>query len=425
MSKHKILYLLSSLVITCIFLSANIISLGAVDLPILDVNSAIVIDANSGSILFGENEHEQFGLASITKLMTVYVFAEEAQEQGIKLDDTYYISERAALLKTFDPDISGVWYYEGEPITVRELLNLALIYSDNGAAIQLAEIASGTEAKHVEKMNAQAKEWGMDETIFYNASGLTMLDYGDIIIEGTEVTDYNVSSSADIATMAMHIIQEYPQILDITSKTEYTHNAEILPSWNLMLDGSVFEYPGVIGLKTGSSDEAKYCFTGYYADDENQFITVVLGANDTNARFTETAKLLDYAKKVDTTELISADESFNIDINGDKEGVIALHPLSSLYTSTEEKVQIYLESIVFNESYFKEDVLVENIPSGSVICTLNFKILNDSQVGYSSGKTGYIQVPLVSDVDIEVVGTIGRYYQKIESFFKDLGNEMI
>ncbi len=407
--------------ITIFYTPLSILQLRAVEKPYIDGSSAVIIDAKTGSVLFGQDEHEQFGIASITKLMTVYVFLKEAEEQGIKLDDVYNISYRASVLRTFDVNISGVYFYEGQQVTVEELLNLALVYSDNGAAVELAEIASGTEKEHVEKMNKQAEQWGMEETIFYNASGLTMYDYGTIQVEGTSSSDYNVSSSADVATMAYHIIQDYPEVLDITSKNTYHFNNEDLPTWNLMLPDMIQEYPGVSGLKTGSSDEAHYCFTAFFEDEDQSYITVVLGTPDDNARFTETSKLLDYIKKIDLVSLIDQNYEFTYNINGDKDGDIILHPNNSLLMSSEDDVQIQLQNIKFNSQYFDDnEYLIADIPKEEVVMTLEFKVLNDSEIGFSKDEPGTIDIDLISNSNINKLGFFGETIHNIIGFFLDL-----
>ncbi len=406
------------------------ISLNAVDAPVMYTDASILIDGDSGSILFADNEHEQLGLASITKIMTVYVFLEEAKEQGIALDDVFYISERVAYISSYGiaSGASGVGIVEGQEFTVSELLDLALVYSDNAIAIELAEIASGTEEEHVNKMNEQAKEWNLNETHFYNASGLTMVDYGEEMVLGTKSTDYNVSSAADVAAMSYNIVKEYPEILSITSQEYITYVAPWaeyeLKNYNLMLPGFLYEYDNVIGLKTGSSIEAGKCFTAYYDDGENSYIAVVLGAEDEADRFNETAKILDYGKKIELQNIVSETDVIDVDVDGDNKGVISLHPSKDFKISTSQVIQVQLDQVIYNESYFENNRLISDIPIGETVYTLKFKVLNGESIGYSDGDIDYINIDLISDAVIKQQGLIGQSLEKTKDFFIELKNRM-
>jgi len=129
-----------SLFLVFFFFSTSIINVSAA-YPVVDANASILVDFESGSVLYQDNIDEQMGIASITKVMSVYVFLEEMEKQGITLENEVIISERVSMLKYQSPDISGVYYEESEIVTVEELVTLSLVYSDNSAVIQLAELA--------------------------------------------------------------------------------------------------------------------------------------------------------------------------------------------------------------------------------------------------------------------------------------------
>ncbi len=403
----------------------NPMILSATEEPIIYADASLIIDAETGSVLYGENQYEQLGIASITKLMTVYVFLEEAKAQELSLDDTYPIGARSASLVRNNTELSGVPFNEGEIHSIQELLELAIIYSDNGAAIELAVIVSGTEQEHVNKMNEQAKAWGMEETVFYNVTGLTNVDYADVIIPGADPDAYNVSSATDVATMDYYIIKEYPQILKVTSQPTMKYYSDTIYNWNLMLPGGSHEYEGVIGLKTGHSVEAKYCFTSYYTLDDKSYITVVLGADSTDERFSETAKLLDYVNLLEFETAITTDATYEINLKGDHGGAKSVHPQMNLIKTTDQNLQLVLNSITYNDKYFDNDTLIKEIPAGEVVATANFIIINDEEVGYVFDDAKELNIPLVSDDNIKIQNMLERSITRVYNFFVDFSHQVI
>lgn len=395
-------------------------------LPTIDADEAIVVNANDGSVVYSKNADEVHGIASITKLMTAYVAVKKAESQGIKFTDSFPMTYRASALKGVSSDASGVWYNEGQERTFKQILDFALIYSDNGAAIELAELTSGTEEKHVEDMNKQAEAWGLDKTKFYNVSGLTMKDYGPLQLENSNPNDYNVSTARQLAKMVFEIYHEYPEILDITSQSYIEYNGETLPSYNLMLPELNHEYKGVKGLKTGSSDEAGYCFAGFYdGGDDKQYITVVLGAKDTDDRFNQTAVLLDWVQTQKFKKIYTEENVIDFNIDGDFAKNIKVHPMDSLETLYDDSVNVYLEEIDYNDKYFNNGKLKQDIPAGERIFSARLKVITDNTKASSiSDEAGYITIPFDSDSDIKYQGkiidqTLG-FLSYFESFVKSV-----
>lgn len=385
----------------------SVIPISASEAPVLSADASILIDADNGSILYESNANEVHGIASITKVMSVYVALEEMKEQDLSLDSIATISKRATKLKENGTDISGGTYSVGEELTYEELIDLSLIYSDNTAVIALGENLSGSEKEHVAKMNAQAKAWGMESTTFYNVSGLTMYDYGDIAVEGTKSTDYNTSTAREVALMAKNVIAAYPELLEVTAQPSIDLHGETLYSWNLMLPEGTHAYEGVTGLKTGHSDEAGYGFLGYYTSKDKHYISVVLGADDMDARFTETAKLYTWIDKQDVKNVYSPEDQFSWNIDGAMNGEISLHPKSSLDTVSESGVNMFLESVEYNETYFTNARMVKDVPAGEIILTLNFKKLDENNSAATINDVDdYIGIELVSDKDINYEGKL-------------------
>jgi len=166
------------------------------------------------------------------------------------------------------------------------LYNAAFIQSANDAAVMLAETVAGSEATFVEKMNEAAKQFGMNDTEYANASGL---DAVDATLPGT-----NLMTATDIALLIIRYIKDYPDVLDVTSKTKMRLNGEVLNNSNKMLSKKKFSYDGMRGMKTGMTDLAGYCFASVTTRDNMTLVTVVMRTDSDQARFKETKKLLDY-----------------------------------------------------------------------------------------------------------------------------------
>ena len=183
--------------------------------------------------------------------------------------------------------------------TVKQLLDATLISSANSASIALAEEIGGTESKFVDMMKAQLKDWGITDAKIVNASGLNNSYLGDNIYPGSKSDEENTMSAKDVAIIAQHVVKEYPEILDITKKTEADFDGvNKLKTFNYMLKGQPSYRKGVDGLKTGTTDLAGASFVAHSNESGMSIITVILNADNTDtddyARFTATNDLLNY-----------------------------------------------------------------------------------------------------------------------------------
>lgn len=270
--------------------------------PILSAKSAIVVDLKNGMILYEKNIHEILPIASLTKLMTAILVLEENE-----LDETATISQHSVRTPG-----SKIWMYEGEQLSVQDLLYASLINSANDAATALAEHNSGNIETFVEKMNLRAKELGLHSTKFFNPTGLDEYAENSTTIaqedgdseeendstppaspENSETTLNNQSSAFDLAMLARFaygksfirkaaIIREhiiYARNLNVEHKLENT---------NRLLN----TYLNVLGLKTGTTDTAGQCLIAIIRNENNKdILTVVLGSKD---RYEDTKMLADW-----------------------------------------------------------------------------------------------------------------------------------
>lgn len=238
--------------------------------PVIEAQAAIIVDFDSGTVLYEKNPDTKLQIASITKLMTVIIALEEGD-----LDDIVYVSTNAA-----QTEGSKVWLYGGEEITLRNLLFAVLIHSGNDAAVAIAEHISGDVPTFVQKMNDKTKKIGLYSTHYENPIGFDALE--------------NYSTVHDLALLARYayrkpFIRNAVVIPSMTISSVDGSLSHDLESTNELLDG----FLTVLGLKTGHTELAGLCFVSIIENDnDNKIITVVLNSP---ARFTETKKLASWA----------------------------------------------------------------------------------------------------------------------------------
>lgn len=242
----------------------------------IEVNSqsAVLMEAESGKIIFAKNENKAMAPASVTKIMTLLLIMEAIAEERISLDSSVPISAYAASMGG-----SQVFLKEGENMTVRDLIKCTVIASANDAAVALSEYVYGSEAAFVKAMNEKAKILGMENTNFENTTGLD------------DTTVNHVTSARDIAIMSQALLK-HPLIFEYSSLWQDSiRNGEfVLTNTNRL----VRYYDGCTGLKTGSTDKAGYCISATAERDGMKLIAVVMGAQTRDERNTIARALLDY-----------------------------------------------------------------------------------------------------------------------------------
>ena len=245
-------------------------ALGQFDVP---CRAAILIDQESGTVLYEKEADTQMPIASITKVMTLLLVMEALDNGRFTLDDTVPISEHA-----YSMGGSQIWLEPGETFTVDEMLRAVCVASANDAAVALAEMVGGSEPVFVEQMNQKAAQLGMTNTHFQNACGLDE--------EG------HLSTARDVAIMSREILNHHPKILEYTGIwTDSLRNGETqLVNTNKLLR----RYQGITGLKTGTTGKAGVCLSASATRDGLSLIAVVLGSSSSAERFDAATTLLDY-----------------------------------------------------------------------------------------------------------------------------------
>ncbi|WP_374719757.1 D-alanyl-D-alanine carboxypeptidase family protein [Parageobacillus toebii] len=241
-----------------------------------DAKSAILIERDTGTVLYEKNAHEKLPPASMTKIMTMLLIMEAIDKGELSYKEKVRASEYAASMGG-----SQIFLEPGEEMTVDELLRGIAIGSGNDASVAMAERIAGSEEAFVEMMNKKAKELGLKNTSFQNATGLPA--------EG------HYSSAYDMAMMARELLK-YEDITKYTGMYEdYLRENTDKKFWLVNTNRLVKFYPGVDGLKTGFTSEAKYCLTATAKKNGMRVIAVVFGASTPKDRNAQITKMLDYA----------------------------------------------------------------------------------------------------------------------------------
>ena len=234
--------------------------------------SAILLEADTGTILYEKNSHEQLRPASVTKVMTLLLIMEAIDSGKISLDDMVGCSERARKMGG-----SQIWLNETEELSVNDMLKAICVVSANDCCVAMSEFIAGSEEMFVDMMNKRAKELGMNDTNFANCHGLD--------------TDNHLTSAHDIGVMSRELIK-HEKILEYSSiwmdslrdgKSELVNTNKLIRF-----------YDGANGLKTGSTSLAKYNLSATAKRNDMQLIGVVMCAPTSAERFEDAKKLLDY-----------------------------------------------------------------------------------------------------------------------------------
>lgn len=276
--------------------------------PPLEVNAeaAILVDNNSGKILYGHNIDEQLEPASMSKMMTEYLVLEHVANGVISWEETVTVSEYAGWMGVNGG--SAVYLAEGERHTVRELFSAVAVASANDAAVALAEHIGGSESAFARLMNQKAEEMGLTGTYFVNASGYPTENLDKY---QSELPGKNLMTARDTAILAWHLLNDYPEILKTSSQARLEFRpGQVHTNVNFMLPELIYGYDGVDGLKTGYTKQAGYCFTGTAEKNDIRFISVVFGTESLAVRAAETRKLLNYGfNNYERIQLIGGNES--------------------------------------------------------------------------------------------------------------------
>lgn len=355
----KIVFILISL-FSFIFIK----NVNAVEMDI-SAKSAILVDFNTGKVLYSKNENEPLAMASMTKVMSMLLIMEKIDDGSLKYDDIVEISTESSSMGG-----SQIFLNPGDKYKVIDLLKGVAMASANDAVVALAEKTYGSKEHFIEVMNKKAESLGLKNTHFVNVHGLDE--------EG------HYSSAYDMSVMARELLK-HEKILDFTRVyEEYLTKPDGSQIWLVNTNKLVRFYDGVDGLKTGFTQNAGYCLTATGKKNNLRLISVVMGEESIEKRSSDTVKLLNYGFNTFKVNLIKNKSEILGKVNvqkGKKENVdvVLVNDLIELLNASDKPSNYKFKILV--------DKITAPVKKGDVIGKV--KVLNDNGI-------------LISQVDITV-----------------------
>ena len=376
----------------------------------INAKAAILIDANTGQVLYSLDADKALPPASMTKLMTEYLVLEAISKNELTWDTKVATSAEAA---STPKDGSQIYLAQGDTHTVKELYSAMAIASANDATVALASYLGGTEADFVKKMNDKAQELGLKSAVYTSSTGLLAS---------------TVISASDLAKLARIIITTHPEFLEyssIPSQKFRARDAKPMINNNWMLESNKgiasfkkYVYDGVDGMKTGYIGEAGYCFTGTAKQGDTRFISVIMNTKFKGDRFLETAKLYNYGfQTLEKKTVVEAKSAVNtLETVKISKGVKTSLPL---ITDEDFSVRVKKGSTpvttLVRSSLPGNGELVAPIKHSQKIGTATFQF-KDEESGQVTEKT----INLIASDNVEKAGWLTLMFRGIGDFFGGL-----
>ncbi|ULL20141.1 D-alanyl-D-alanine carboxypeptidase [Paenibacillus sp. H1-7] len=382
----------------------------------LNVKSAILMDAASGQILFEDRADTPLPPASMAKMMTEYLTMEAVKSGKFSWDEMVTTSQNAA-----DVIGSGGLLALNEQVSMKDMFAAMSIYSANDASVALAEKIAGSEEEFAKMMNAKAKEFGLSEQAhFINATGLSRADMGKYAPK--ELQGETLLTARDAAIIAYNILKDHKEVLEYTSipsKKFREKDKTPMINWNWMLAGNKdninfkkYAYEGLDGLKTGSTDDAGYCFTGTAERNGMRLISVVMGTPKEPTRFEETRKVLDYGfSNFESKPILTAKQEIDsLKTVNIKKGVATQVPVvTQTGVNFVVKKGATPDQFTITAQPVEESKLVAPIKSGDVLGTVKVTYQGTEKVAN-----------LIANEDVEKGSWFRLFFRAIKNFFVDM-----
>ena len=352
--------------------------------PQLAASGYILVDATTGNIVAESNSEQRLPPASLTKMMTSYLVADEIEKGRITEEAMVNIS-----VKAWKMGGSRMYIREGTQVSVIDLLRGVIIQSGNDASVALAEFVSGNEDAFVDVMNQKAAQLGMANTHFENSTGWPA--------EG------HLTTAKDLAILARAIVNDHPTYYPIYAEKYFFFNNIRQPNRNLLL----FRDETVDGLKTGHTEEAGYCLVASSKREGTRFIAVVMGTVSEKARAAETQKLLAYGfRYYHTTALYQAGQQVSTARvwAGKTEEVTLGIPNNVVLTLPKGREQALQAQMHINEIIKAPIVVGQEL--GNLTVELDGQLL--------------VNTPIVALNAVEEAGFFARMMDTLKLFFRNL-----
>ena len=345
--------------------------------PSLNLSSYILLEANTNTVIAEFNSDNQIAPASMTKVMSAYVIADQIANGAISLDDQVLISEKA-----WRTGGSKMFIEAGKKVSVKDLLSGIVIQSGNDATIAMAEYVAGSEEGFVDFMNAYASEMGLSNSLFQNATGFSDPNH--------------FTSAKDLANLSKALINNFPDHYATYKEREFTFSGIRQLNRNKLL----WRDNSVDGVKTGHTDSAGFCLISSAKRNDMRLIAVVAGSESENERLTASQRLLEYGFRFFATQkLISKNTKVtSTKVWGGQDNEVAL--------GSQEAIHLTIPRSEFKNikaNYTFSDRIQAPIKVGQIIGSIEFTS-NDRIV---------LTAPLVAIEAVEAKGFFGRLWSRL------------
>ena len=345
--------------------------------PKLNLSSYILIEANTNTVIAEFNSDNQIAPASMTKVMSGYVIADQIANGSISLDDKVLISEKA-----WKTGGSKMFIEAGKRVSVKDLLSGIIIQSGNDATIAMAEYVAGSEEGFVDFMNAYASEMGLTNSLFQNSTGFSDPNH--------------FSSAKDLAKLTQALINNFPDHYATYKEKEFTFSGIRQLNRNKLL----WRDDSVDGVKTGHTDSAGFCLISSAQRNDMRLIAVVAGSESENERLTASQRLLEYGFRFYATQKLVSQEIkvTTAKVWGGKTNEVALGSTKDIYlTLPRSEFKNIKANYQFNNN------LQAPIEIGQMIGSIEFTS-NDRVV---------LSAPLVAIETVEAKGFFGMLWSRL------------
>jgi D-alanyl-D-alanine carboxypeptidase (penicillin-binding protein 5/6) len=345
--------------------------------PKLNLSSYILIEANTNTVIAEFNSDNQIAPASMTKVMSGYVIADQIANGSISLDDKVLISEKA-----WKTGGSKMFVEAGKRVSVKDLLSGIIIQSGNDATIAMAEYVAGSEEGFVDFMNAYASEMGLTNSLFQNSTGFSDPNH--------------FTSAKDLAKLTQALINNFPDHYATYKEKEFTFSGIRQLNRNKLL----WRDDSVDGVKTGHTDSAGFCLISSAQRNDMRLIAVVAGSESENERLIASQRLLEYGFRFYATQKLVSQEIkvTTAKVWGGKTNEVALGSAKDIYlTLPRSEFKNIKANYQFNNN------LQAPIEIGQMIGSIEFTS-NDRVV---------LSAPLVAIETVEAKGFFGMLWSRL------------
>jgi D-alanyl-D-alanine carboxypeptidase (penicillin-binding protein 5/6) len=354
--------------------------------PQINVTSYILVEPVTGKVIAEFNADDQIEPASMTKVMTGYIAADQLHRNLVRADDEVLISTKAWKMEG-----SRMFIEAGKRVSFEDLLKGIVIQSGNDASVAIAEYLGGTEEGFVDIMNAYAQSLGLNNTLFENSTGLPSSNH--------------FSSARDLSIISANLINNFPEHYALYKEKSFTFNDIRQLNRNRLL----WRDDSVDGIKTGHTESAGFCLISSAARGSMRLIAVVAGANSEDERFNASQRLLEYGFRFFVTQnlLESNEEVRSADVWGGKKDAVSLGLAKDLIVTVP---RAELPSLKIDYTF--NNNIEAPISKGDILGSLSVK----------SGDTVIANANLVALEEVEPKGFFGRLISKIIMWFLNLFN---